>query len=86
MYQNRKDKNGDYVRNIDGTIKYFPQFDRYVDDVWKISILNPRVKERVGYDTQKPKALLKRIIEISTNKGDLVADFFLRKWHFYGCG
>jgi len=32
--------------------------------------------EKIGYDTQKPKALLKRIIEASSNKGNLVADFF----------
>jgi len=45
-------------------------------DVWNISILNSRAKERVGYDTQKPKALLERIIKASSNKGDIVADFF----------
>ena len=33
-------------------------------------------KERVGYDTQKPKALLERIIKSSSNEGDVVADFF----------
>ena len=29
------------------------------------------------YNTQKPKALLQRIIETSSNKGDIVADFFM---------
>ena len=33
-------------------------------------------KERVNYDTQKPKELSKRIIELFSNKGDIVADFF----------
>jgi hypothetical protein len=33
-------------------------------------------KERTGYDTQKPEALLERIIKASSNEGDLVADFF----------
>jgi hypothetical protein len=33
-------------------------------------------RERLGYDTQKPEALLKRVIELSSNPGDLVADFF----------
>ena len=33
-------------------------------------------KEKVGYDTQKPKELLERIIKASSNKGDIVADFF----------
>jgi site-specific DNA-methyltransferase (adenine-specific) len=76
MYQNRKDKNGDVVRNEDGTVKYFPQTVRQIDDVWEIPFLNPRAKERVGYDTQKPKALLERIIKASSNEGDVVADFF----------
>lgn len=76
LYQNRKDKNGDYIRNEDGTVKYFPQYDRFIDDVWHIDILNPRAKERVGYDTQKPKKLLERIILSSSNEGDIVADFF----------
>lgn len=76
LYQNRKDNNGDVVRNEDGTVKYFPQYERLIDDVWHIDILNPRAKERVGYDTQKPKKLLERIIKLSSNKGDIVADFF----------
>jgi len=45
-------------------------------DVWEISILNSQSKERVDYNTQKPKELIERIILASTNEGDLVADFF----------
>ena len=37
----------------------------------------PANKEKVGYPTQKPEALLERIIKISSNEGDLVADFFV---------
>lgn len=37
----------------------------------------PTSKEIVNYDTQKPKSLLKRIIEASSNEGDIVADFFM---------
>jgi DNA modification methylase len=37
----------------------------------------PANKEKVGYPTQKPEALLERIIKISSNEGDLVADFFI---------
>ncbi|HZK00817.1 MAG TPA: site-specific DNA-methyltransferase, partial [Tissierellaceae bacterium] len=55
LYQNRKDKNGEVVRNSDGSVKYFPQYKRQIDDVWHIDILNPRAKERVGYFSQKPK-------------------------------
>lgn len=45
-------------------------------DVWNISVLNSQSKERVGYDTQKPKELIKNIIQASSNEGDVVADFF----------
>ncbi len=37
---------------------------------------NPRYEEALAFDTQKPEALLKRIILASSNPGDLVADFF----------
>jgi len=50
------------------------------NDVWMIPILNSQAKERLGYPTQKPEALLKRIIEASSDSGDIVADFFC------GCG
>ena len=50
------------------------------NDVWiDIPFLPPSCNERkkVGYNTQKPKALLERIIKASSNEGDLVADFYL---------
>ena len=48
------------------------------NDVWTdIPFIPPSSKERVGYDTQKPKELIKRIILSSSNKGDVVADFFV---------
>ena len=45
-------------------------------DVWKIPTINNMSKERIGYISQKPKILLKRIIKASSNKNDIVADFF----------
>jgi len=45
-----------------------------VDDVWEIPIVNPLSPERTGYPTQKPLALLKRIIGAMTHPGDLVLD------------
>ncbi len=45
-------------------------------DVWEISVVHPASKERTGYPTQKPLALLDRIIEASSNDGDLVFDPF----------
>ena len=50
---------------------------RQVDDVWvDINMINPVAKERLGYPTQKPLALLNRIIEASTDRGDVVLDPF----------
>lgn len=66
-----------------------PQLKRYLDqsagvvlgNVWTdIAPLNSQAKERLGYPTQKPIALLKRIIEASSNKGDVIFD------PFCGCG
>jgi len=45
-------------------------------DVWDIGIIAPIAHERVGYPTQKPEALLRRVIEAASRPGDLVADFF----------
>ena len=45
-------------------------------DVWDISMINPVANERIGYATQKPEALLERIIKASSNEVDLVCDFF----------
>lgn len=52
-----------------------------LDDVWTdINMLNPQAKERLGYPTQKPLALLERILEAATKPGDVVLD------PFCGCG
>lgn len=45
-------------------------------DVWDLPIINATAKERIGYRTQKPEALIKRIIECASNKGDVVLDCF----------
>ena len=45
-------------------------------DVWDVSILAPVAKERMGYATQKPLALMERIIAASSNPGDVVLDPF----------
>jgi len=47
-----------------------------MDNVWDIPSINNMALERVAFDTQKPEALLKRIILASSNPGDIVADFF----------
>lgn len=72
-----------YTKN--GTARY----KQYLDEMkgvpatnnWSdIPPINSQAKERLGYPTQKPIALLERIIKASSNEGDLVADFFC------GCG
>jgi hypothetical protein len=50
------------------------------DVITDIDPLSPHAKERLGYPTQKPEALLERIIKASSNEGDLVLD------PFCGCG
>ncbi len=46
-------------------------------DLWTdIARINSQAEERIGYDTQKPEALLERVLSLSSNPGDLVADFF----------
>jgi site-specific DNA-methyltransferase (adenine-specific) len=47
-----------------------------LSDVWDIPYLNPKAKERSGYPTQKPILLLERIIQLTTDRGDLVLDPF----------
>ncbi len=48
-----------------------------VDNIWTdIPPVNSQSKDRIGYPTQKPEALVERIIEASSNEGDVVADFF----------
>ena len=66
-----------------------PRYKRYLDeqrgkplgDIWTdIPPLNSQAQERLGYPTQKPLALLERIIQASSNEGDIVLD------PFCGCG
>jgi len=46
------------------------------DWITDIQFVNRAAKERIGYPTQKPEPLLERIIKVSSNQGDVVADFF----------
>ena len=57
---------------------YLEDEDRGVklNDVWQIPYLGSTAKERTGYPTQKPLALLERIIAASSNPGDVVFDPF----------
>ncbi len=79
---NRLIEDGRIIQTKPGTV---PQYVRYLDempgvlsqDVWlDVRPLNSQSKERLGYPTQKPLALLDRIVKASTNPGDLVLDPF----------
>jgi site-specific DNA-methyltransferase (adenine-specific) len=45
-------------------------------DVWWHTIVSPTGKEKTGYPTQKPIGILRRIIQASSQEGDIVLDFF----------
>jgi DNA modification methylase len=57
--------------------RYYLDDGKIPEDVWNdINTLHHRTDEYVDYTTQKPKALIERIIKASSNEGDLVADFY----------
>ena len=77
---------GMVVQTSEGAV---PQRKQYLEEgkgvaiqtIWDdVPALSASSAERLGYPTQKPEALLKRIIKASSNEGDVVADFFC------GCG
>jgi DNA modification methylase len=77
---------GRIVQSKPGTV---PAYKRYLDEMpgvplqdlwWDIPPISAQARERLGYPTQKPLALLERIIQASSNPGDLVLD------PFCGCG
>jgi DNA modification methylase len=77
---------GRVIQTKPGTV---PQYKRYLDEVAGIAVgdswedidpINSQAQERLGYPTQKPEALLERIIDASTDEGDIVLD------PFCGCG
>ena len=83
-----KDEDGrEYILDNRSVSKGYPVKKQYIDDiikkgkavdtVWDIPMIVSTSSERIGYPTQKPEALLSRIIEASTDEGDVVADFFV---------
>lgn len=55
---------------------YFNAAGPALTDVWDIPFLSTVSRQRAGWPTQKPLALLERIVRASSQEGDLVADFF----------
>jgi len=82
------DENGDkYVmsdagggKRIRRYIKEAMEYGSPVDDVWDIDKINNSSKEKLGYPTQKPLALLERIIQSASKENDVIFD------PFCGCG
>lgn len=74
------DENGRIYRTIKSAGKIYRYYDDepvLLPDVWyDISHIQQKDPQRTGYATQKPEALLERIIKASSNEGDLVCDFF----------
>lgn len=80
IFQERvRDENGKtkYKKAANGGYELIEQKSGVpLSDVWEIPYLNPKANERVGYPTQKPIILLERIIQLTTEKGDVVLDPF----------
>lgn len=88
------------VRGKDGKVVYIESDERRLDDVWRLSMLQPADKtENLRYPTQKPETLLAPIISSCTVAGDYVLDAFAgsgttlavaeklgRKWVGIDCG
>src|ERR1700722_19834632 len=65
------------AKGEDGKVMYRETGERTVDDVWRLSMLQPADRtENCGFPPQKPEALLQRILQAASSPGDLVADFF----------
>ena len=75
QFQEKKD------RKTGKVYKYYLDDGKIAEDYWiDIETLNREEKERLGYPTQKPEALLERIIQASSDKGDVILDAYC------GCG
>jgi len=63
----REPKGDDVIIEFKGSV---------MGNVWYVKVADPKSPENLKFQTQKPEALLKRIILASSNEGDIVADFF----------
>jgi site-specific DNA-methyltransferase (adenine-specific) len=69
------DEQGNHYMNSYGK-RYLLKGGKPLDDVWDIPAISPTSSERTGYPTQKPLALLYRIVQLASNPGDTVLDPF----------
>ena len=75
-----KERFSSTIRNVRGGKDFGEQSlnpeGKHPEDVFDISIEAPSSNNRTGYPTQKPEPLLEKIIKASSNRNDIVADFF----------
>ena len=64
------------ARDENGDLIYEMSYDKKINDVWDIPYIASTDKQRLDYATQKPEALLERVIEASSNPNLCVVDFF----------
>lgn len=65
------------ARDEDGNLLYYEDTERTIDDVWRLPYLMPADQtEKLGFPTQKPEKVVERIVESSTQDGDIVLDCF----------
>ena len=83
----RKDRKGAYVLSDGGNgqrvkryLKEAMEYGSPVDDVWEFDKINNSSKERIGYPTQKPEALMERIIKCARKQGRKAMSFLIRSW------
>ena len=77
QFVDKEGRIGYSIRTNGKVYTYYEDDPIYPTDVWTdIEHLQQKDKERLGYATQKPEALLERIILASSREGDLVADLF----------
>lgn len=69
------------INNVRGGVDFGPQelnpLGKYPEDVLDVSIEAPSDNRRTGYPTQKPEALLEKLIKASSNPGDVIFDCFM---------
>lgn len=75
------DRNNKKVQELIATGKYnvvYAEADgKPLSDVWYIPFINPVSHERTGFNSQKPEKLIKRLLDVFTDEGDLVLDYHL---------
>ena len=88
------------MKDARGRVVYQETDEKTVDDVWRISMLQPADRtQNLKYPTQKPEAVIARVVEAASNPGDIVLDAFAgsgttaavseklgRRWIAIDCG